>query len=263
MHNPAGPESRKEVVTQYLIRYPLRYCTPVFIGVLTRDDQKVIANGTATLLRIGERAMIITDDHVVETYEKTLAEDSRVRFQIGAAPFDPLQHIIDRSKDKDLCTLDASAAQIDHQARDDDTNMPPLEFYQVETAAWPPPLVEVQQTVILGGFPGALRRQSGTDVTSESYSLAATPVTGVLPDYFTCNLDRSEWQTERGRDDPNIQLRDWGGLSGAPIMYDGHDTLRPRLVGFVMEYEPSYDQLKASHAALIRKDGTIETGTLF
>jgi hypothetical protein len=262
MHNPAGPITRREIVSDYLIRYPLRYCAPIFTGILARDEQRMLSTGTATLLKIGERALLVTDDHVLEHYIDEHEANPRVCFQVGARPFDPLEYLVDRNKQKDICTLDASSLVFEDETRHSD-RMPPLEFYAASEDAWPPAPVQMSDVVIFGGFPGAFRSQESFDVVSRSYSMAATPVTGVMQDYFTCNLDRSHWQTENGRNDPNIQLRDWGGMSGGPVLVDGEKTLRPHLVGFIMEYERFVDQLKASHAALVRKDGTIERGTLF
>jgi hypothetical protein len=119
------------------------------------------------------------------------------------------------------------------------------------------------ESVIWAGYPGEFRRQDGFEVVSASLSCAAAPVTGVLPNYFTCNLDRTTWTTKFGPDDPNLKLMNWGGMSGGPVFVDGPTTLRPQLVGFIMEHLPAVDQLKMSHAALIQRDGTILRGSLF
>lgn len=255
-------DARGPLIEEYLTKYPVRFATPAFIGVLAPDEQNVLANGTATLLQIGDRRLLVTNDHVIVKYEEYKRADSRVRFQIGDAPFDPVANCIDRNREKDLFTI-AVTDEMKLTTRDDE-NMPPIEYYRFTEEQWPPSLASQGQSAIFGGFPGGLRSQSGFEVTSESYTVAAVQITGVLPTYFTCNLDRAEWRLSDGSvDQERVQYRDWGGMSGGPVMVDGAETLRPMLVGFISEYQRDLDQLKATHLANIKADGTIEKGSLF
>jgi hypothetical protein len=261
MNNPAGPITRMQIVADYLNSFSLRYCAPVFIGLLTETNQRMSASGTALLLQIGDRPFLVTDDHVLAEYDREHGRDPAVAFQIGAARFDPAKRLVDRSEEKDLCVLDGSDLTPNDRA-DSEGEMPPLEFYRVEASAWPPPIVNQGESVIWAGYPGRFRKQDGFDVVSASLSCAAAPVTGVLPNYFS-NLDRTTWTTKFVPDDPNLKLMDWGGMSGGPVFVDGPTTLRPLLVGFIMEHFPDGDQLKMSHAALIQRDGSIVRGSLF
>jgi hypothetical protein len=172
-----------------------------------------------------------------------------------------MERLINRSKSKDLCVLDASG--LDFNDRLPDGDMPAIEFYRVSADTWPPTVVQAGDTVVLGGFPGSMRQQEGLNVTSLSFSIASVPVTGSFPNYFTCNLDRAEWTTQNEETQTAIQLRELGGMSGGPALRDAPGILSPILSGFIMEYEPTYDQLKMSHAALIEPNGRISAGSFF
>ncbi|MGA8474546.1 MAG: hypothetical protein WB681_05715 [Candidatus Cybelea sp.] len=250
------------LIHDYLIKYPLRYCIPVFIGVLTAEDQTMRASATATMLDLYGRKLLITDDHVIASFEKFLSEDSRVKFQTGAEIFDPRNRCIDRHATKDLFVIDATGLTLDDRSSDEE--LPKLEFYVVpNNTSWPPPLVKVSDTIILGGFPGAMRREEGFNVVCGSYSIASIPVTGVFADHFSCNIDRTTWQSTRADDQWVREFTRWGGLSGGPVFQDGPGLLRPRLTGFIQQYHAEYDQLQIAHAASINVDGTIAPGRLF
>ena len=108
MSEPFGLETRRKIIGRFLTRLPLVYWTPVYIGILAREAQPLTASGTATLLQIGNRKLIVTDDHVLAGFEKEAALDSRCEFQIGVSPFSPMERLIDRNGRKDLCVLDVS-----------------------------------------------------------------------------------------------------------------------------------------------------------
>lgn len=251
-----------KIIEDYLIKYPLRYCIPVFIGVLTRDDQTMLDGATATMLESHGRRLLITDDHVVAGFEKHLMNDSRVKFQAGAEVFDPRSRCIDRNAEKDLFVIDATELNIND--RTEDCQLPPLEFYVVpDEVQWPPKPVGVSDTVILGGFPGAMRDADGFKVINGSYSVASIPVTGSFPNRFSCTIDRSTWRSTRASDSWARDFKQWGGLSGGPVFQDGPGLLRPTLAGFIQEYHSDYDQLHASHAGNLRADGKIVRTALF
>jgi hypothetical protein len=260
MAEPFNLETRRAIIGSFLARLPLVYCTPIYIGSLEAGDQQVYASGTATLLKIGGLPFIVTDDHALREYERR-AVDNNSAFQIGTRPFDPMARLIDRSYQKDICVIDASG--LDFNDRPSEASIPAIEFYTAELDAWPPKIAEAGDVVVLGGYPGAMREQAGLDVTSASFTIAAVEVTGSFPDYFTCNLDRTEWRAEGELGNSAVELRELGGMSGGPALRDGPGILSPILSGFIMEYEPTYDQLKMSHASLIKPDGRIVSGSLF
>jgi hypothetical protein len=106
--------------------------------------------------------------------------------------FDPEALLIARDRRKDLCVFDASGLAFDDKRADSD--LPPLEFYRVEEAAWPPDLVRIGDRCCFSGLPGELRKQSGHQVASGLLNVMLEQITGTFADYFSCNLKPREWQ---------------------------------------------------------------------
>jgi|SRR6202051_2205467 len=244
-----------EVALEYLLKYPFRYCVPVIIGIPGNQ----IENASATLVTFQGRELMITNSHVIETYRKLREANPEALFQIGTKPFTPESKLIDEDRDSDIAVLDRSGVSFDRDA----IELPELESYVV--TEWPPVPVSVGDIVILGGWPRSGREggESGQDVTFDSYSIAATDVTDVFPDRFHCKLDRSQWKVFRGgaEDQGRLSERDFSGLSGSPVMRiaraDGRNELRPTVVGFIMEYNPTMDKHVITSAENVRSDGSL------
>ena len=259
-----GRKERLDVISRHLVRLPFVYSTPIVIGNLSADDQTVLGNGTGTLMQIRERKFVVTNDHVLRKYEELRAEDERTAFQIGTRPFEPEARLIDRDFKLDLCVFDADGLPLDE--RDESTDLPQREFYVFDDDRWPPRVAVVDDVCVFGGFPGGMRSQNGFEVTSRTFSVAATPVTGSFAQYFSMNIDRSHWQVATGQDDADaIDYRDWGGMSGGPVFIDGKGILSPILAGIIFEHVPTEgcEQLKAAHLALIGNEGRISRGGLY
>lgn len=257
--NPIGEQTSRDIIVQYLLKFPLRYCVPVMIGMPGEGTEDTLENASATLVTFprGEQR-IITNWHVTETYRNLHSKEPQALFQIGEAPFDPASRTIDEDRNSDLSVLDAVGVTFNRFGID----IPKLESYQI--AEWPPQEVLVGDWVIFGGWPAKHRERGSTwnEVTQDSYSLAATDVTDSFPDRFHCRFDRSGWVTGAGsKKVERLQEKELSGLSGCPVLRvrhaDGRDTIRPELVGFVMEYNPDLDKLVMTLGANIKSDSTL------
>ena len=205
-------------------------------------------NGSGALLHLEGRYLGVTCQHVLAAYRKKKAENGMEFFYIGDAPVDPDTALVDESVRLDLVTFDLTGAV------GSSSTLTAANFY--DPRAWPPAEVNEGDIIALLGFPGVWREQPGRSHLEFSYlSQGAAVIESVGDEHFCARLalDESSYLIRH-----NDTLGCAGGLSGAPVfVWRNSVILTVELVGFVYEYEPTFDLLYIRRARCIDADGTL------
>jgi hypothetical protein len=257
-----GAETSRIAHLTYISDYALRYCTVVAFGKRLSDaNGKIAGAGTGTLLQIGTRRFIVTNDHVLAAYEGFRQNQPDASFRVGRESFDPRERLIARDGIKDLCTIDASGLDLNDRLATD--SVPPLEFFKA--VAWPPATPQQDERLFWAGFPKSLREDREGTIFHGPLTLTGSIVTRVDGDFIVCNLDpdRKDWIVHfaDGLDSQSPELRTLGGMSGGPAFVAPASSLRPELVGIIYEYNATVNQMRLTRVEAIQPDGTIRRGT--
>ena len=111
--------------------------------------QAVVRSGTMCVVQTPEALVGITNNHVLETYERHKAEKHDIFCQLGSAPFDPTDNLISRSQHWDLATFTIPRHTLEHFG------------HKVSAIShWPPKALDKEDHVVFGGYPEARRSVS-------------------------------------------------------------------------------------------------------
>jgi hypothetical protein len=246
-------------IGRQLVSYPALFCDPIIIGLhidQVGPDAADVRSATGTLVRIGERNLLVTCHHVIEAYRRSYIEDDRTIFQFLDQVFDPLAILIDEDERRDIATLDFSGFAISRPPVGDVRL--PHDIQVCSTGQRMAHEVRNGEIVFFGGWPEVRRTQidGGRELSHQFFGFAGIPVTGAFEGRFTCSFDRTEWESVYGpTEDPNVQERQLSGLSGGPVFRDRGNQINFDLVGFITAYSPTYDLLNVSSIENIRSDG--------
>jgi hypothetical protein len=233
-----------------MAKFPLRFAVSVFFGQKPNTSfVPKISNGTATLVDFGHGPIAITCHHVLDAYRKKLSENNQIIFQIGNLKINPLNKIIDEHKELDLATINLNGENI--RGIGDGSDIASHFYHPV---SWPPQSIKQGDFVAFGGFPGRWRVQPSTsEIIFDSFSSGACPVASVREDVITCQFEREYWVYSFNLR-PDEDLRELGGLSGAPVFI--LKKIHYELIGIVYEFS-SFDLMFIRPAKYIREDGII------
>jgi Trypsin-like peptidase domain len=258
-----SPEIQK-IYVDYLNEFTIRYCVPVIVG-FEHSGGKAIEEphyGTATLLQLSDRRLIVTNDHVLAWIEDESRKRSRpFVFQIGRLPINPNERLVARSRKLDLCTFRAD--DLDAQSLTDrfaSDPVPRLEFYRVHR--WPPSEAQAGDKLVWAGFPTSLRHVENGERFTVPLTFMGPVVSRVDEDMIISNNDpeRKDWLVHYGEDltPYSHELNILGGMSGGPVfLSEGPARLAPELVGLISAYHKTVHQMQIS-----RLDGMCEDGRL-
>lgn len=252
----------RQLIGQWLTLFPLRYAEPVIYGLhadRVGSDAAGVRTATGVLLNL-DRPLLVTAQHVVESYRNARAKDSRAQLQFAQTLVDLDKMLIDEDRSLDIATIDVSGATIRRETPWS-ARMPPS-LVPFEPQTWPPPDLAEGDVVFFGGYVEAYRRDElgGRVLVHQPYSVSSLAVTGVFTGQFSVRIDRSGWRSVDGLPKhPGLELKDWSGLSGAPIFRfrTVGDEIAPDLVGFVKEHKHDYELLVGSYAHSLKRNGTI------
>ena len=238
----------------------------------TDSPADVIANGTFSYVDTGEKTLLVTCDHVVAEFEGLRAEDATIEFCWGPGQGQRPKQIthcppLDRNAVVDICTYDVCVP--------DGLDTIGKCFFKRES--WPPPRVQVGDTVIGIGFPGK-HRGSDTREGQVGLVLVASFVSGQVSSVSDRHFTIADEDCTRS----SIQLGDksfetsWGGMSGgvffkilgenqydlAGFMKEGGSSLVLDTAGTPASEEDSLKDLNAtlfvSHADFILSNGKLD-----
>lgn len=232
-----------------LSRWTDRFSRPVYFGSQHGNAYDLDVNsGTGCLLRLHGRYLGVTCHHVLAAYRERKAKHDADFFYFGEAPIDPEALLIDESERLDLVTLDLTSV-VGFSDR-----LTPVNFY--EPRVWPPGEVAEQDIICFVGFPGDWRQQPARfDLEFASFSQSATYIESVGEEHLCAHvaLDESSFLI-RAREATGFA----GGLSGSPVfVWRNSVILTVELVGFIYEYQPTFDLLYIRRANRIDADGML------
>ncbi len=217
-----------------------------FVDATAATPAKIRHNGSICFVHTGERIVGVTADHVYRGYLDDL-RSLAVVCQIGSVRFQPERRVISSDKDVDLATFDVPEFMVAAAGRR--AHYPPL---------WPDAPLAEGDLVIAGGYPGPLRAERGIQAEFPFVSLA-TRVRQSSDAHSALQLDlaTSMWPGERLW--PGADL---GGMSGGPVFrFHGDGAEHPiehlQVAGFIYEYNPDYEIMRARHGTQVARDGAV------
>jgi len=172
-------------------KYPLRFACAAYFGVPPAEGEALtVNNGTATLLRLEGRPVVLSCSHVLQGDRDKLAANPACIFQVGDCAFDPVAQLVKEDVALDYAVIEVTekqAAAIVATAGD-------LERNFLEPKPWPPEPVKVGEFIAFGGYPGELRRATSfKELSFGSFSSGASMVDTVRDDYLVSKFERDFW----------------------------------------------------------------------
>jgi hypothetical protein len=231
-----------------LSRYAARFAKAVFLGQLPAlSESPLMASATITLIKFDSLFIGVTCQHVLAHYRKMQETYSDIIFQIGQARFDPLKHLIQEDKERDLATFNLTSF-VGNVKGIEQSNF-------IEPVIWPPGDVLEDDVICLAGFPGIWREQLAlSELRFYSFSSGATFVRAVSDERFVVRIEAEQHivTVNKGK-----VLGFLGGLSGSPVFcWRKGDLLRAELVGVIYEYQETLDLMYARALKVLNRDGT-------
>jgi hypothetical protein len=141
---------------------------------------------TGCVLELGDATFVVTAAHVLSGYEDGIQAGQTLNWQVGALPpFDPLSRVAWRDNATDIVFLALSATE----ARVACGNSSHIVS---ASSGWPPPCPQVEQLVLVSGYPKILREvESSGRIGAGPYS-AMFRVTSVGEGYFNCQIEQRD-----------------------------------------------------------------------
>jgi hypothetical protein len=207
-----------------------------------------VNSGTGCLLRLHDRYFGVTCHHVLAAYRERRATLGADFFYFGEAPIDPEALLIDESERLDLVMFDLSTV-VGLGER-----LMPVNLY--EPRVWPPGEVAEQDIISFVGFPGEWRQQPGrSDLEFSSFTQSATYIESVGDEHLCAHVALEEsMYLVRTREAAGFA----GGLSGSPVFVLRNSLILTfELVGFIYEYQSTFDLLYIRRARCIDIDGKL------
>lgn len=229
-------------------KYPVKFATPVFFGESPHTSSSAfIRNGTSTLLMLDGRYLGVTCQHVLEGYRQ-FKQNNDGFFYMGPIQINPEQCLISEDKEYDLAIFDLSNLV---------GKVPELnEAKFVKPSTWPPNDISKEDVICMAGFPGIWRDQMSLGhLRFYSYSSGAAEVVSVRENSFVTTVKIADCITQinHGKIWGSI-----GGLSGGPVfVWRKTPILIAELVGFIYEYQESFDLMFVRSGNVIGVDGKI------
>ena len=222
-------------------KYPLRFACAAYFGVPPAEGEALaVNNGTATLLRLKDKPVVLTCSHVLQGYRDRTALNPMCVFQVGDCAFDPVAQLAKEDVALDFAVIEVTeeqAAAIASTAGD-------LERSFLEPKPWPPASVKPGEFIAFGGYPGELRRATSfTELSFGSFSSGASMVDTVRDDYLVTKFERDFWVQHEIEPEPDFI----GGLSGGPAFVLRHSAaagiMTYEFIGHVYEFSKNYELL--------------------
>jgi len=235
-----------------LFDYMLNYAIPLEWGIKEKDDWRILSNGTAFILDCGQGPFLVTAAHVYEGYLDAREKHSTLRCQIGNLNFCPEERLICAlgSEVLDVATFKIERDEIKY-----------LEKWPCHIfTEWPPRNAVKNDGVILCGFPGVERTQTGKDsITHGCYATLAL-VESSSERHFGISIVREDLIDPFGRGIPE-EGYDLGGASGGPMILlrelDSGVVIW-HIVGIVYNAAKELGQIVlAHHVSSINADGSL------
>lgn len=214
-------------------------CTVWWFDDALPVGQSILHNGTITFVNTGDEVLGITAYHVYEGYLHDKSKNPMLKCQMGNVTVEPEKYVVTIDPVHDLVTfklpsvLIAGTGVVVHNA-----------------GAWPPPRLNAGDLVIMGGYPGARRREYRRQADFDFVSFIGC-VSQSSEDHVALHLDmpNSHWpQGVSVGENPNL-----GGASGGPVFLLRTEPIETiEFAGVIYEYSQGFELLFARHAAQLQ-----------
>ena len=226
----------------------LSHCAPVFfVPSPTARPPAIRANGTVALVDTGQRKLVVTCSHVWDEFQKYKQE---VPMACLCSVFANGWGYSVRLPEQPL-NIDREIDLVVFEAMPGSWKMGCKEFYRVER--WPIAKVAVNDKIEFMGFPGKYRKTAvySADFGASYFEFRVLDVSD--RQILSAGAGDHRFLDNDGKEVPPIEM---GGLSGSPgYVRDGKGRLS--LIGFVQKGEMSSGYLFLTHAAFLRRVGTL------
>lgn len=237
---------RAEQVDMALRRHVRSFCAPIW---WESARQTVVNSGTMCVVRTPEALLGITNDHVLGIYERHRVEKDDVFCQLGSAPFDLTDNLIDRSAHWDLATFSIPTRTLQDWGHT-----------VFEAQSWPPAPIEAGDHVVFGGYP-EVRRTVGpgphpVTMSIDFVSFRRQP-NNCSGEQISFHVDPTQVTWLPNVDDPLTPGTSLSGMSGGPCFRIVAAEDRIELAGFIYEGNSSFGIVFARQAGLVSARGLI------
>lgn len=206
-------------------------------------------SASGVLLKL-DRPLLVTAEHVVESFLKRQADEPSLELQVARGSIHNVyERVIGKTKQPDLAVLDLTGLDLHNFAEH-------LDFYR--PSKWPPSPVIPTLSALLVGFPMKYRGVLPDQRTIKFESLNVhTQVTSVSNHGFVCAIDAQQMH----HPSPHaVWPQTYGGISGCPVFaIRGTLISTLELVGIVYEANDNWNIVRAHHAKLISTEGSLCT----
>jgi hypothetical protein len=252
-----------------ILEFAASIVAPLYWAVRNTDGTVVTRNGSAFFLQTDKALFGVTAAHVIEgrnSWRSHCELHGKAPLRLGgregtSVSFDWDARAVDINPDIDIATFTVSPREIEHINRT---------IYSGLQIDWPPEPPQERQGIIYAGFGAAGTRQ----ISPEAVQFGVVCGTGLVSSVSELNIssliDRSYIEPVLGDGIPPENF-DFGGLSGAPMLYV---TLTKRglflnsFAGVIFsdpntsdkagEAIPGFELIRARRARFIRADGFLD-----
>jgi hypothetical protein len=223
---PREDQTRVRVSGEAIVRMAQQHAGGLIIAPPPSRDG-FFGTGSFCVLQIDGRHWLATALHVIEHFEKAVADDPTVEIQIGEmrTRLDDRECLRDKAADVCLVALAAVEAPL--------TRLPVLSA----AAGWPPPRPHEGDYVALSGYPKIVRQRPTRKAVDFNALSTLFRVTAVGEHHCTCQFERAEWISFDGPPPPEPGT-DLAGMSGGPVLLI-RGLVFP-VVGVISEFWPGF-----------------------
>jgi hypothetical protein len=234
-----------------LRQHVMSLCAPIW---WESARQVVVNSGTMCVVQTSEALLGITNNHVLEIYERHRAKKHDIFCQLGSAPFEPTDNLIDRSKYWDLATFSIPEHTQLHWG------------HTVFLApSWPPPPIKAADHVVFGGYPEVRRTvPAGPNPPTMSIDFVSfrRHPHSCSPEQISFHVDPAQVTWLPNVDDPLSPGASLSGMSGGPCFRILAAEERIELGGFIYEGDCGLGIVFARQACLVSAQGRIAPAPL-
>lgn len=218
---------------------------------------QVITNGTVCFFNSGEKKFMVTNNHVIEEFEKIKSTNTNAVFILSGAGFETQYESIDATNwkiiDREKNHLDLITIEIPH---DIDLTKHGKKMFSPST--WLTERIVKDEVVCFLGYPGELREFTDENMDL-SLMVGVLNCTTVNERGFTIvdeNNERKVYKFDQAIDTSN--LKTLGGMSGTPVFTQRNGDFEIKGIIYESNDEGALSNIYCVHFDYIQKNGTID-----
>jgi hypothetical protein len=243
-HQQQPPGLSADVQSQ-LNRHAQRHAVAIIIAP-PPSVGGVLNTSSGCILGLDGRVYLLTANHVLDSFERRVVEDSAVRWQVSFPAgadhrlvFDPRGRVRSRSRDQDVVAIELT------QQEPEQVGAPicstPL--------GWPPPIPTAGDYVAISGYPAMYREREGDRRIIFPALSGVFEVTTSGQYHLVTQWERDRIVSLGGPDVPSPGA-ELGGMSGGPVFLV-RDLVYP-LIGVITEFQTPFELLRMAHVGSLQ-----------